>query len=98
MLSSIALPTTTRYTQSNLSTTVILSFEAASTKVAALLQSFNHRFDRQSDSRTDNLETGLSLVKDEQTYTILHNSNHMVVEWLEVLGCQVRGFVLWANF
>jgi hypothetical protein len=64
----------------------LLAVEVASTKSAPLLKSIHERFDRQSDNRTDNLETGLSLLQKEQIYTILDNSNH-VVEWLEALDC-----------
>ncbi|MEP6516143.1 hypothetical protein [Microcoleus vaginatus] len=64
----------------------MLAVEVASTKSASLLTSIHERFDRQSDNLTDNPETGLSLLQDEQLYTILHNSNH-VVEWLKALDC-----------
>jgi hypothetical protein len=62
----------------------LLAVEVASTKSAPLLKSIHERFDRQSDNRTDNPETRFSLLQDDQIYTILHNSHH-VVEWLEAL-------------
>ncbi|MEG4346736.1 hypothetical protein QUB70_26180 [Microcoleus sp. A003_D6] len=62
----------------------LLAVEVASTQSASLLKSIHERFDRQSDNRTDNPETRLSLLPDEKIYTILHNSHH-VIEWLEAV-------------
>jgi hypothetical protein len=76
----------------------ILSVAVASAKVEQLRQELNQRFDRQLSTYTENPDTGLTLVRDEQDYTLLHNSNHELVEWLQALDCRVRGFVLWANF
>jgi hypothetical protein len=76
----------------------ILSVAVASAKVNQLLQALNQRFDRQLSTYAENPHTGLTLVRDDQDYTIFHNSNHELVEWLQALDCRVRGFVLWANF
>jgi hypothetical protein len=76
----------------------LLSLEVAQDKAFKLAQSLDERFAKNIATRTQNPQTGLSLVKDEQEYTVLHNSNHELVVWLEQLGCQVKGFVMWANF
>jgi hypothetical protein len=76
----------------------ILSIAVASAKVEQLRQALNQRFDRQLSTYAENPHTRLTLVRDEQDYTIFHNSNHELVEWLQALDCRVHGFVLWANF
>lgn len=76
----------------------LLSFTVARSDANQLLQALNQRFDRQLNTYVENPYTGLTLVRDEQDYTIFHNSNHELVEWLKALSCRVRGFVLWANF
>ncbi|MFQ4145529.1 DUF2459 domain-containing protein [Chlorogloeopsis sp. ULAP02] len=76
----------------------LLSFEVTKTKALQLAQALDQRFIRNINTRLENPQTGLTLVKDEQEYTMLHNSNHELVKWLEQLDCQVEGFVMWANF
>ncbi len=76
----------------------LLSFKVAEAKATQLMQSLDKRFNRNINTRVENPHTGLTLVQDDQKYTLLHNSNHEVVAWLEDLDCQVKGFVMWANF
>jgi hypothetical protein len=76
----------------------LLSFEVGGGKAARLLTVLDDRFNRNIDTRVENSITGLSLVQDDQDYTLFHNSNHELVEWLEALDCQVRGFVMLPNF
>ena len=76
----------------------ILSLEVAQTNVTRLLQLLDERFNHNIATRIKNLQTGLSLVKDDQNYTMLHNSNHEIAAWLEDLGCRIHGFIMWANF
>jgi hypothetical protein len=68
------------------------------TKVERLLKVLNSYFDRPATMQIENSHTGMTLVPYDRTYTVLHNSNHELVRWLEDLGCRVEGFVLWANF
>jgi hypothetical protein len=68
------------------------------TKVARLQKLLNSSFDRHASMQIENPHTGMTLVPYDRTYTLLHNSNHELVRWLEDLGCRVEGFVLWANF
>lgn len=75
-----------------------LSFAVPGSQVAQLRQSLDQRFRRNIETRVYNPVTGLSLVQDDQDYTLLHNSNIELVKWLKTLGCRVEGFVLWANF
>jgi hypothetical protein len=76
----------------------LLTLKVEQTKVIQLAQSLEERFTSNIDTRITNPRTGLILVQDEQDYTILHNSNHELIDWLEKLDCQVKGFVIWANF
>jgi hypothetical protein len=75
-----------------------LSFEVDKKKVAELLKILGDRFDHNLSTSVQNPHTGLTLVYDEQDYTLFQNSNHKVVVWLETLDCQVKGSVIWAHF
>ncbi|MGF1676473.1 MAG: DUF2459 domain-containing protein [Rivularia sp. (in: cyanobacteria)] len=76
----------------------LLSLAVAQTKVTQLLQLLDQRFSQNIETSIKNPQTNLTLVKDERKYTVLHNSNHEIVEWLKALDCQIYGFVMWANF
>lgn len=76
----------------------LLKLVVAEAKVAELLKVLNERFNRNINTRVENSRNGLSFVQDEQDYTLLHNSNHELVVWLEDLDCEVRGFVMLPNF
>jgi hypothetical protein len=76
----------------------ILNFAVAGTKAVQLLDSLNARFNRHIDTRVENQVTGLTFVHDDLDYTLLHNSNHEVVVWLEELDCRVKGFVMLPKF
>lgn len=55
-------------------------------------------FDNHLDTEVVHPLSGLHFVRVDQRYTIIHNSNHELVDWLRALGCQVKGFVAWPNF
>jgi hypothetical protein len=76
----------------------VLSITVEKTKVERLLNLLNAYFDRASVTPVENPLIGMTLVTYDQKYTLLHNSNHELVRWLQDLGCRVEGFVLWANF
>jgi uncharacterized FAD-dependent dehydrogenase len=76
----------------------LLSLEVAQAKVTQLLKLLDERFSRNIETSIENSQTGLTLVQDDQDYTLLHNSNHELVEWLQDLDCQIHGFIMWANF
>ena len=65
---------------------------------AQLLKSLNKRFNQNIDTRIVNPRNNLAFVQDDQDYTVFHNSNHELVNWLEELNCQVEGFVTLPNF
>ncbi len=76
----------------------LFSLEVAQVRVTRLLKLLDERFNRNVATSIKDSQTGLTLVKDEQKYTLLHNSNHEIVDWLKDLDCQIYGFVMWANF
>jgi hypothetical protein len=76
----------------------LLSIAVEKIKVDRLLKVLNSYFDRPGTMQIENPHTGMTLVPYDRTYTVLHNSNHELVRWLQDLGCRVEGFVLWANF
>jgi hypothetical protein len=75
-----------------------LKIAVEKTKSDRLLKLLNSYFDRPATMPVENPHTGMTLVPYDRTYTLLHNSNHELVRWLEDLGCRVEGFILWANF
>ena len=76
----------------------LLGITVEKIKVDSLLKVLNSYFDRPATMQIENPYTGMTLVPYNRTYTLLHNSNHELVLWLEALGCRIEGFVLWANF
>jgi len=40
----------------------------------------------------------LVFVHDPKRYTMFYNSNHRTAEWLEALGCEVRGWPVLSNW
>ncbi|WP_416669276.1 DUF2459 domain-containing protein [Egbenema bharatensis] len=76
----------------------LVSFIADNQNVAQLVEQLNSRFNQNIETVIVNPLNRMSFVQDERDYTLLHNSNHEVAEWLEALGCQVEGIVLWSGF
>jgi hypothetical protein len=66
----------------------LLSFEVPVARVHQLQDSLQTRFERQiSEGQIDNPVNELSLVKDDQTYSVLHNSNHELADTKFQKGC-----------
>ncbi|PSN14951.1 DUF2459 domain-containing protein [filamentous cyanobacterium CCT1] len=77
----------------------LLSFEVPLDRVDQLHRSLQARFQRQiPDGQVFNEVNHLHLVRDDQTYSVLHNSNHELAEWLKALDCQVESLGLWISF
>ncbi|MBE9179447.1 DUF2459 domain-containing protein [Oculatella sp. LEGE 06141] len=77
---------------------VLHSVPVAATSVTRLVDRLDRRYQRNLQTEVVHPDSGLSFVQDDQVYTLVHNSNHELVEWLEALGCRVEGFVTWPNF
>lgn len=67
-------------------------------RLAALRERLDERFAAHSDTRLTNSQYMMDFVYDEAPYSLMHNCNHVVVEWLRDLGCEVRGAGLNASF
>lgn len=65
-------------------------------KVATLRRELEKSW-REATGSTRRAE-GLAFRKVDQDYGLFHNSNHLTAEWLEALGCKVRGPTLLGNF
>ncbi len=50
------------------------------------------------DTRIYNSAYDLEFVHHPQPYTLFHNSNRVIAEWLRELGCRVRGLLLFSNW
>lgn len=68
-------------------------------EINQLQQLLHTRFEQQiPEGQVYNPVNNLSLVRDDETYSILHNSNHELAEWLETLDCQVESLGFWIAF
>jgi hypothetical protein len=67
-------------------------------QVTQLRQALTDEFNQNKETAIVNTLNRMAFVQTDQDYTLLQNSNHRVVEWLEALDCQVKGFVMWAGF
>lgn len=57
----------------------------------ALAERLEGLFSSRAETRTVNPDSGLHFVHHPEPYTLLHNSNRVVADWLRELGCGVRG-------
>jgi hypothetical protein len=56
------------------------------------------RWERHADTKVANPLNGLTFVKDDECYICWNNCNHVVLRWLEELGCQISGCGCFADF
>ena len=68
---------------------VLIHVERA--KLIELRDDLDWHFTDQMDSATVRAEADLVFVHHPTRYSLFHNSNHAVADWLERLGCEVRG-------
>lgn len=57
----------------------------------ALRQKLDRMFFANIETMVTNSAYGLDMVHHPEPYSFGHNSNHMIVRWLEELGCRVEG-------
>jgi len=76
----------------------VLEIVVPSRAVAAQLQHLDQRFRANIHTLHYQPLYRLDFVHDEQPYHVFHNCNHLVVQWLENLGCEVRGTGIFAVF
>jgi hypothetical protein len=71
----------------------VLVFAAERDRVEALAAAIDGHFEGPGIVPEFRRDLNLEFVPGPQPYTLGHNSNHQVVEWLQTLGFEVRGFV-----
>lgn len=59
--------------------------------VARLRERLDAVYRAHLNTRLDNPSADLAFVHHPRSYTYFRNSNHVLAEWLEALGCQTRG-------
>jgi hypothetical protein len=63
-----------------------------------LREQLDQRFTKNKQTQVFNSKLGMMFVQDDADYTLVHNCNHEVADWLRQLGCRVDGSVILANF
>ncbi|HYO08812.1 MAG TPA: DUF2459 domain-containing protein [Tepidisphaeraceae bacterium] len=76
----------------------VARFEAPRERVDALRSQLDARFEERIDTVTYNPLSQLWFVRDEESYGLLHNCNHVTARWLRALGCEIRGTAMFSNF
>jgi hypothetical protein len=77
----------------------LLSFEVSLARVQHLQRLLANHFQRQrAAGSVYNPYNQLTLVKDDRSYSLLHNSNHALAAWLAILDCKVLHLGLWTSF
>ena len=69
----------------------LYTLESPATEIDALDQRLSALFEERAAHSVFNAQWGLTFVPGPRPYTLLHNSNHVIAEWLEALGINVRG-------
>jgi len=67
-------------------------------RLAALREKIDNRFAAHADTRLTNSQYLMDFVHDDAPYSLAHNCNHVVAQWLRELGCDVRGACVVASF
>lgn len=76
----------------------VLELEVSGPRVSQLRSRLDSWFADHIETQVHHPASTLHFVKVEPSYTVFHNSNHELVDWLRELDCDVRGWVIWPNF
>jgi len=68
------------------------------TRAAALREELEGLFLAQRATRTYSAASDLEFVHHPDGYSAFNNSNHMLADWLEALGCDVHGSAMFARW
>ncbi|ADC70983.1 hypothetical protein TK90_0468 [Thioalkalivibrio sp. K90mix] len=63
--------------------------EVPATRAQALIEKLEAIWEEGADERVDSAAWGMSFVHHPDAYTLRHNSNHVVAQWLESLDVEV---------
>lgn len=69
----------------------IYSVDVSAARRDAVLASLEARWAEHQDTMVVNSKRGLRFVKDSTSYSLFHNCNHEVAQWLRDLGCEISG-------
>jgi hypothetical protein len=72
----------------------VVPFLASREKVAALFNQLETAYDRAQASEVYNKGEEVYFVKYPVPYWLFHNCNHELVRWLEMLGCIIKGRIV----
>jgi hypothetical protein len=67
-------------------------------RVAALREQLEELFTANLATRTFGAASDLEFVHHPDGYSAFNNSNHMLADWLEALGCKTRGSAMFARW
>lgn len=75
----------------------LYEIEVERRRIDALRRELDAIFDAGDEPR-ETPETALYFVPHPRAYNLFHNSNTAIANWLEALGCEVRGWRIFANW
>jgi hypothetical protein len=73
-------------------------FHVRRDKAEQLVARLDEKFTAHLNTVTFNSLSQMWFVRAGPHYSVAHNCNHATANWLEALGCDVRGFVMFSNF
>ena len=76
----------------------VMEITVAGTDVLAQRRRLEERYGQASETMHHQPKYMLDFVHDEANYWVFHNCNHVVLSWLEELGCEVHGSGILAVF
>jgi hypothetical protein len=76
----------------------VLLFHVSGGDVTALRRELDDRFTARADTAVFNPKLNLFFVPDPGRYSLWRNCNHVTAEWLEALGCRIKGSAITSNF
>src|SRR6185295_9656624 len=76
----------------------LTELKVARAKAEALRAKLEVRWTLHAEKKVANSQNGLTFVKDDESYLCWNNCNHVVLRWLEELGCETSGCGCFADF
>lgn len=76
----------------------LYELKVARADAEALRLKLEKRFHLHAETQVVNTLNGLTFVKDDEDYICWNNCNHVLLRWLEELGCDVSGMGCFADF
>ena len=93
-----ALPDNAEAVRDRISCEELLQITVARADAQRFLSELEDRFMKQIETLHYQPRYQFDFVRDDSTYHLLHNCNHVTARWLERMGCEVRGSAMLADF